>query len=389
MPNSICPSNLCTGCGGCVAICPKKCVTLRPNLQGHLLPQIDEKICVNCNLCRKICPVNTPVPLNDPTACYAAWAKDETDRTTSSSGGASSVFATHFIEKGGVVYGAALEDNKIQHIRVATKSELSRLKGSKYVYSYAAAAYPQIKQDLKDSKQVLFIGTPCQNAAVYNIMGNNPNLTLVNLICHGVPSMQMLQDHLKSKNITQIKRIQFRHNNNMYKFSCNDYNAFDKLFPDVYMTLFLNGITYRSSCYQCSYAQTKRIGDITIGDFWGLGRESSFEGGDLTKGSSCIIVNTGKGKALLYACTDKLKLFKRKYEEALAGNGQLRAPCPYTRDVKRFNELYPRYSFRRAALYSSAPILMIGQVKLLVKKYASKQMQQYFINLYKYFKKKD
>ncbi|MBQ8033432.1 MAG: Coenzyme F420 hydrogenase/dehydrogenase, beta subunit C-terminal domain, partial [Elusimicrobiaceae bacterium] len=162
---------------------------------------------------------------------------------------------------------------------------------------------------------------------------------------------------------------------------------YERLWPDVYMTLFLNGVTYRPSCYQCTYAQSKRLGDITIGDFWGLGRKTTFEGGDTTKGCSVIIVNTNKGKTLLTACSDKFTLFKREYAEAVAGNGQLRAPYPYTRYAKRFNELYPRYSFRRAALYSSALILMIGQVKLLVKKYAPQKVQQICLKFYKYFKR--
>lgn len=385
MSKEICPARNCTGCGACVAVCPKRCISLQPNPQGHLLPQIDENVCVNCNLCYRTCPANTPVPLHESQACYAAWAKDEKDRITSSSGGASSVFAMHFIEQGGVVYGAALENNKIQHIRVSSKQELPRLKGSKYVYSYAADVYSLLKQDLVAGKQVLFIGTPCQNAAVYNLMGGHSNLTLVNLICHVVPAMQMLTDYLKAKNITKIRQIQFR-NNNKFEFACNDYNAYECLFPDAYMTLFLNGVTYRESCYRCAYAQAKRVGDITIGDFWELEKQTPFTEKDLTKGCSCILVNTEKGNSLLNLCADKLNLFKREYVEAIRGNGQLRAPYPYTPCAKRFNALYPRYTFRRAALYSSAPVLTIEWIKLLLKKYAPQQIQQFCFKLYRRFR---
>lgn len=36
------------------------------------------------------------------------------------------------------------------------------------------------------------------------------------------------------------------------------------------MTYFLEGETYRDSCYECPYAKPERGADITIGDFWGV-----------------------------------------------------------------------------------------------------------------------
>ena len=253
------------------------------------------------------------------------------------------------------------------------------------MYSYAAESYAQIKQDVAAGKQVLFLGTPCQNAAVYNLVGDHPNLTLVNLICHGVPSLQMLREHLKTEHITEIHNIQFRTNNNLYEFVCNDYNAFKKISPDVYITLFLEGITYRPSCYACPYAKSQRTGDITIGDFWKLGRKIPFEGGDLTNGCSVIIVNTGKGQALIENSKDKLHLFKRTYEEAIAGNGQLRHAVCYGRCALLFNKLYPRLSFKMAGCVSSAPILLISWVKFLIKKYGSERVQRYCRKLYSFF----
>lgn len=383
MTTEICSQTLCTGCGACVAACPKRCISLQPNPQGHLLPVIDIKTCVNCNLCRKTCPVNSPVPLHEPNACYAGWAKDEQDRTTSSSGAASSVFAVHFIQKGGIVYGAALQDQRVQHIRVSKMEDLARIKGSKYVYSYAAEVYPQIKQDLSDGKQVLFLGSPCQNAAVYNLVGDNPNLTLVNLICHGVPSMQILLDHLKSKHITEIKKIQFRNNNDTYNFCCNDYKALEHIFPDIYVTCFLKGYTYRDSCYNCAYAQAKRTGDITIGDFWGLGKETPFEGGDTSKGCSVIIINTSKGKELLETCQGKLQLFPRKYQEAVDGNSQLRAPVSQKKLASKFNKYYPKYSFNMAVWLTVPRLLGIRVLKNILKRYTPvAKVQKFLKNLF-------
>lgn len=387
MNQAICPLEKCTGCGACMAVCPKHCIELKPNPQGHLFPAIDKKACVNCHLCRSTCPVNTPVELRQPQACYAGWSRDEKDRITSSSGAASSVFARHIISRGGTVYGAVLQDNQVRHIRVHRPEELVRLKGSKYVYSYAADVYAQIKQDVKAGKQVLFIGTPCQNAAVCNVVGQAPNLTLINLICHGTPSLQMLTDHLKAKKITQIHNIQFRNNSNIYDFVCNNYRALDSVWPDCYVNLFLQGLSYRPVCYQCVYAKSQRVGDITIGDFWKLGQTIPFSGGDVAKGCSVILVNTDKGKQLVDECREKLQLFPREYAEAVAGNAQLRRPVTYTNTARLFNKWYPRLSFEKAAWLAASSLLLLATLKRIFTLYAPKCFQRWGLALYVHLKK--
>ena len=370
MTNLICSHEFCTGCGECLTVCPQHCITLQPNPQGHLYPRIDTQKCVNCNLCRQKCPANTPVVLHEPQACWAAWAKEEKERTTSSSGAAASLFAKYIIAKGGVVYGAALEKGEIRHIRVHQEHDLGRLKGSKYVYSYAADVYAPLRQDLMDGKTVLFVGTPCQNAGVSNYVGDHPNLFLVNLICHGTPSFQMLKDHLKERGVTQIDTIQFRNNNNnnAYDFRCNDYRALSRLLPDEYVTCFLMGYTYRPACYNCAYAKPQRAGDVTLGDFWGLGKQTPFEGGDTSKGCSVILINTPKGKQLLEACRDKMHLFPRAYQEAQAGNPQLCGPVPCRVIADKFSTYYPRYSFAGAAWRTVPRLLATRALKDILKR---------------------
>lgn len=46
----------CFGCTACLAICPKKAITMKYDKKGFLYPNIDEKKCVNCGLCLKTCP---------------------------------------------------------------------------------------------------------------------------------------------------------------------------------------------------------------------------------------------------------------------------------------------------------------------------------------------
>ena len=42
-----------------------------------------------------------------------------------------------------------------------------------------------------------------------------------------------------------------------------------------YYSLFLKSVTYRENCYSCPYANNSRVGDITIGDYWGIEKQHS------------------------------------------------------------------------------------------------------------------
>lgn len=46
----------CSGCGACISICPKECISFITNDRGNIVPRIDEQLCIHCNLCKKTCP---------------------------------------------------------------------------------------------------------------------------------------------------------------------------------------------------------------------------------------------------------------------------------------------------------------------------------------------
>ena len=45
----------CVGCGLCVMECPKHAISMHSNEEGFLYPLIDEKNCVRCRMCIRIC----------------------------------------------------------------------------------------------------------------------------------------------------------------------------------------------------------------------------------------------------------------------------------------------------------------------------------------------
>jgi coenzyme F420-reducing hydrogenase beta subunit len=188
----------CSGCNVCAEACPKHCIEMIPDRKGFLYPKVNTVTCVDCGVCVKVCPFEEGnIKLNSPLTAYAAWNKDREQYLASSSGGAAHVFSSYIIRQGGVVYGCTSESIHVRHIRVDALSELSKLQGSKYVQSDVRGLFSQVKADLQAGKPVLFIGTPCQVAGLKNYIKRIPeHLYLVDLICHGVPSLQMLHEHI-------------------------------------------------------------------------------------------------------------------------------------------------------------------------------------------------
>ena len=188
----ICKKNECTGCGLCVNKCPKSCISMHVDDKlGHIYPIINQSLCIDCGICYNICPTNYPLEKHEPITAYAGWDKNIEEYKSSTSGGAASAISRYIIRKGGVVYGCAmLPGINVKHIRITKETEICKLKGSKYVQSNTYNVYNETLKDLKEGKDVLFIGTPCQTAAIKKIAEkHDKNLFTVDLICHGVPSL--------------------------------------------------------------------------------------------------------------------------------------------------------------------------------------------------------
>lgn len=346
----ICPPEKCAGCWACYNICPKQCIQMKEGKLLHLYPTINQEKCINCGLCQKVCPGNHPLPLTQPLHTYAAWAKDEQEYKTSTSGGIGACLSKYIIQNNGIVYGCGcLPNAEIKHIRVENEKDLPLLKGSKYVQSSINYIYKSVKTDLSNGKTVLFIGTPCQIAGLKLFLRKDyENLYTVDLICHGVPSLGYLQYYLKSKlSIVKSDKITFRDNNNMtLKVSYNNklvytYDYWSNRYKDEYYNAFMDGFSYRQSCHSCPYAAPTRVSDITIGDFWGFKDDINHPH---PNGLSCILCNTEKGNYFLDKIKDTLYIYERELEEAVNGNAQLQAPFPqnfrillYTHLTRIFN----------------------------------------------------
>lgn len=47
----------CSGCHACYNVCPKNCIRMLSDNYGFFYPSVDMKMCINCHLCEKSCPI--------------------------------------------------------------------------------------------------------------------------------------------------------------------------------------------------------------------------------------------------------------------------------------------------------------------------------------------
>ena len=330
----ICDYSSCTGCAACVNVCPCNAVHMISDICGYRYPEIDPEYCVNCGLCERICPVLHPVALHTAEYTYAVAATDENLRKSCSSGGVASTAAQQILNQGGIVYGCAqMSYRNICHVRVETPSELDLLKGSKYVHSEIDMLFRNVKEDLNSGHTVLFSGTPCQVAGIKNFLGKDyPDFYTLDLICHGVPSQQMLIDDIKSMlpstNTEANKKVSFRWKTQYGIQYGIQFGEETKRIPfpyDPYILAFYTGLSFRENCHRCTYSQISRVGDITVGDFWGLGAESRTKF-KIHEGVSLVLVNTEKGQQLWKMIMPSVRTEQHSLAEAVGGNANLRAP---------------------------------------------------------------
>lgn len=330
-------------------ICLKKAILMKEDECGFLYPQIDEKLCVKCGACKKVCSYQNVAETNNPVDVYAAVSKN-TDVLQSTSGGIFASLATSVIHEGGIVYGASMEyiDGVLtpMHIGVDSLTDLIKLQGSKYVQSYIGNTYQEVKKQLVDGRMVLFSGTPCQVAGLKSYLHNDyDTLLLLDLICHGVPSAKFFQDYiaqLENKLKGNIIRFKFRDKTDGWGLngradyiskSGNQKSILVLPGESSYYSLFLNSDIYRENCYSCKYANSQRPGDITIGDYWGIEKEhpellaTYFDGRlERKKGVSCLIVNTEKGVRYMELYKSGLVAYPSLFEKVARSNDQLNAP---------------------------------------------------------------
>jgi hypothetical protein len=309
---------------------------------------------------------------------YACWNKDDVTRFQSASGGSFSAFALAILDKGGVVYGAAFDENmRLKHIAVERKEDLGKLRSSKYVQSDIGYSYADIRKFLRQNRCVLFAGTPCQVAALNAYLGKkHEKLLTCDMLCHGVPSpglfakyVRFLEERFRAKligiNMRHKLRGWYHGLNSTVAFFSDGRECLLKGADYSFMYGFSNCFTLRPSCYQCMYTKILRQGDITLADFWGIGEISPFNH-NIRNGISLILVNSEKGRQLLGECSNNIYVEERSIEEALYKRSKLKHPVEKPKIREKFFVDYQRLGYCELVKIYLVDKGMKGLIKCLI-----------------------
>ena len=357
----------CTGCGACVQRCPKSCLVLREDAEGFLYPEADASRCVDCGLCEKVCPVLHPGEAREPLMAYAAVNGDEAVRRSSSSGGVFTALALETIARGGVVFGARFDERwEVVHGWTETAEGLGAFRGSKYVQSRTGESYKDVESFLRQGREVLFSGTPCQVAGLRRYLRREyAGLLTVDFICHGVPSPGVWRSYLKEEVARQcdgkntvspvpisgrdalVEGVSFRNKARGWKkfsFSLslslpggqgrkNSVFLCELLTRNAYLRGFLADLYLRPSCHACPAKGLRSGSDVTVADYWGVG--SVHPELDDDGGVSVVLVNTARGRELVGGLKN-VRLVETRYADVLRFNPALERSARVPKGRDRF-----------------------------------------------------
>lgn len=310
----------CCGCMACVDACPRSAIT-KIVKDGAAYPSIDTDKCIECGKCINVCGMKRKT-VRTATSAYVGFYDDDELYPQSASGGVFAGIAKNFLQNGGIVYGAAMDmgiNGKLvcRHIRVENLSELPKILNSKYVQSDTSGIFRDVLEQLSDGKKVLFSGTSCQTASLLSFLKKPyDNLYTVDLICHGVPGMDFLNEYLaviENEYGGKVQEIKFR-TKKIPKNSSIPKKVYTLLLllldgkeikipmrDSAYYRMFMAQACYRESCYACRYAGINKPADITLGDFYP--DEHEFDVSKLSNNKdqffSTILTRGDKGEQLL------------------------------------------------------------------------------------------
>lgn len=273
----------CVGCGLCTFICPKGIVQLKEDDEGFSYPTIEDvESCVHCSQCIKYCPAS-PTKSTDlrkdipfDSAVYAYDSDDNRLKKSASGGIAAGLYRAFLEQENSCIVGVRYSDDykNVEYDMTDKPEDIVRFCGSKYVKADTKSLFTRIEKSIKEKKNILVVGLPCEIAAIRNRFKDSPYLYLVELICHGPTSHIVLTEYLKNLEKKQGALV--------CSFTMRGKNPYWK--PYYIMADFENGQSYaekfldsnfsfafevlkRPSCNTCHFKDNRTSADLVIGDF--------------------------------------------------------------------------------------------------------------------------
>ena len=312
----------CSGCGACVLACPQGAVLVKLDEEGLYTATVDEKLCVNCGICKTVCMrsgTNSGVSLKNGIV-VAAQSTDDYTVKKCTSGGIAYELSKYAYENEigvlGVVYN--YETNRAETCVAKTKEDLERFRGSKYIQSYTVEAFSEMITDMRNNqtRKYLVFGTPCQIFGLASLLEKyhmRDRVLLVDFFCHGVPSYKvwdqyllMLKSHLGTNRLTEVTFrdksigwhnfvIRVQSNKGVYKEASEG---------DLFYHAFFDNVLFSAACFDCPVRKEVSKADLRLGDYWGKRYQTHEDG------VSAILLCTKQGKLFFEQIKDKLTFFE-------------------------------------------------------------------------------
>lgn len=359
------PPQSCTGCGACVAICPTHALTLMPDTEGFLRPQVNASACIGCKVCSSHCPLLQPTQeVRLPLQAYAARLRDADRLQQSSSGGVFTALAESVLRQGGLVFGSAwTPDLQVETSSVENSKALESFRGSKYLQgsSRGGGCYQEVISALKCGREVLFTGTPCQ---VLGCLASVPSslrdkLWTAEIVCHGGPSPALFKHYLAELACRFGSRpisVSFRSKmpswaNFSFAVTLADgrHLSWDA-HKDPYVKAFFRNLCNRPSCAVCPANGGRSGADFTLGDFWKS--EELYPQFNDDRGLSLVLLRTTHAQTLWERAQEALEVAPGDYTQMLVGNPNLATPSPHAEARAWFMSHYKTLGISLAERFS-------------------------------------
>ena len=185
---------LCVGCGACYSVCKKEAVSLEDIESVGIRPKFKKEICLDCTDCLVGCPgycidvrkngnnsdhrSYENLLIGRTLEVWEGYAADEDIRYKGSSGGLLTALALYCLEKENmkfVLHTGMHAEKPWKNITVKsrTRNELLARTGSRYIVSSPCDSLKWIEDS---DRPCVFIGKPCDAAAVSELRKIRPNL---------------------------------------------------------------------------------------------------------------------------------------------------------------------------------------------------------------------
>lgn len=272
------------GCGLCESIDKQNCKMVL-NGKGFYEPQFKDETKIKNNQIKACCPAitirsnskkNNRSIWGNVVEVANAWAKDETIRKSSSSGGVTSALAIYLLEKKKVdaILHVGVDDDTYLYNSLhisRTREDVLKYNSSRYA---PAAVFNNILQILESTTETFaFIGKPCDIAGIRNLLGRYPEFKdrvkfFLAIFCAGMPNYEASKKAIATfgRNDEPV-RLQYRGDGwpGYFTATYNDGSSCKMTYNDSWGKILGRELGFR--CKICPDG-IGMLADIASGDSW-------------------------------------------------------------------------------------------------------------------------